>query len=153
MALRDEAKALHESLKASREEAIDALGEDATEEEIKAALDAWREAHADDFARLEEIREEVRTYLRENRPERGERGGASEAVRERREAFRETSQELRAAREALREALDAAETEEERRALIEEFREEQRELMQERKELRRLELIDGVSGGDRRSGG
>lgn len=153
VALQDEAKTLNESLRASRQALLESLGDDLTREEREAALDAWREENAVDLARLEEIREEVRAYLRENRPDRGDRPGVPQNVRERQEAFRAASEELRAAREQLRVALQAAETDEERQALIQAFREEQRELMQQRKELRRLELIGGGSGGDRRPGG
>jgi hypothetical protein len=153
VALREEAKTINEALRASRVALLESLGEDLTREEREAALDAWREENAEELARLDEIRDEVRTYLRENRPDRGDRPGASEEAHARREAMRAMSEEMRAARETLRTALEAAETEEERQALIQAFREEWQDEMQERKNLRRLELIGGGSGGDRRPGG
>jgi len=141
------------ALRESRKAVIDGMGEDATAEEIRAALDTWRADNADLIAETEALSEEVGAWFRENRPQR-ERRPARPGARERGQQFRENAQEFRAARQELRAAIEAAETPEERRELLRQFREENRELMQERKALRRAERLDGVgSGGDRRPGG
>lgn len=151
---RDEMHALAQSLGDSRRAVIDALGEDATVEERRTAIEAWRVEHAADLAELAALREQIGTWLRENRPDRGQRPGMASNVRDRVRAFREDAQEMRQARRQLRDRLAAASTEEERREIIRQFRERYRDLMQERRELKRLERLAGNGvGGDRRPGG
>jgi len=146
-ALREQRATLAESRKA----AIDALGDEATDEEIRAAIEDWREENATAIAAARALADELRDWFRENRPPRPRPA----AVAQRRAEFRKNMQDIRENRRELRQSLqDPNLTEEEREQLIADFREQQREFIQERKALRRQQRLDqGGVGGDRRPGG
>lgn len=148
----DDLKGLREDLKASREMVIQALGEDATDEEIRAALEDWRTVNVEAIDATKALAEEVRAWHRENRPQRDQR--VREGIRDRRQAFRENAVELRQAHRGLREELANPDlTPEQRREMIRQFREEQRDLLKERKQLRRGgRFNDDGEGGERRPG-
>jgi len=146
-ALQEQRAALAESRRA----AIDALGEDPTDEEIRETVEAWREANADAIADARALADELRDWFRENRPPRP----LPPVIAQRRAEFRDNMQDIRDNRRQLRQRLQNPDlTEEEREQIIAEFREQQREFVQERKALRRQQRIDqGGVGGDRRPGG
>jgi len=154
IALRENLETLRTTLQESRDAALAVLGEDATEEEIETAIAEWREANADQIAAVESARDELKTWFKENRPDRPGRG-ISAKMKERQAAFRAQAMQLKEARQALREQLSNPDlTEEERQAIIEEHREEHRTMMQEIKELRRNQRRGGDNtGGDRRPEG
>jgi len=150
---RDAMRELAQALGESRRAVIDALGEDATIEERRAALDTWRLEHEAELAELAVLREEVGGWMKDNRPDRGRRPGRGGEMNRRVQEFREGAVLMRAARERLRTQLASAETEEERREIISQFRARFRDLMQDRKELKRLSRLEGQgAGGDRRPG-
>ena len=148
-ALRERRQALAES----RREAILALGEDPTDEEVREAIEAWRTENADEIAAVRELAKSLRDWFRENRPQRGDRVMTPRML-QRRLAFRENIREMHQNRMELREQMQNAETAEERHALMQAFRQQQRELMRDRKQLKREERLNqGEGGGDRRPGG
>lgn len=148
-ALRERRQALAES----RRDAILALGEDPTDEEVREAIEAWRTENADEIAAVRELAKSLRDWFRENRPPRGDRVMTPRML-QRRLAFRENIREMHQNRMELREQMQNAETAEERHALMQAFRQQQRELMRDRKQLKREERLNqGEGGGDRRPGG
>jgi hypothetical protein len=66
----DQVKALREELRDTRNAAIDALGPDATKEEIIAALALWREENTVTIDEMQTLSEELRALLDEYRPDR-----------------------------------------------------------------------------------
>ncbi len=142
------------SLRTELKNQIDAL-EDPTAEQIR---EITRQFQAENAAVIElqrmladEIRTAVEEYRMENAPERP---AGREAVIQARQQFREQRQGMVQARRQLRQELAAADSEEERAQLMNQFRQQQREMVQEVKETRRQlreQLRDG-SGGDRRGG-
>jgi hypothetical protein len=154
LALREELKVQRQALAESRREVMAGLGEDPTDEEVREALEGWREANADAIEEAKGLSDELREWFRANRPDRP---GAAITPRMalRRAAFRENVREMRQNRIALRNELQNPDlTEEERQEIMATFREQQRELMRERKALKRKQRINqGGVGGDRRPGG
>jgi chromosome segregation ATPase len=145
-AKRDELRTLRQQLAESRRAAILAL-EDPTEEEIRAAIEAWRAENGDLIAQTRALAEEIRTWFQENRPHRPPPGGDMEGMTMRRKQFRQNIHEMRQLREQL---MDPNLSEEE----YDRIREQQRQLLQERKELMRQKRIhEGDAGGDRRPEG
>lgn len=144
---------LRDALRISRQAVIDGLGEDATAEDIRAALEDWRVANEDAITDARELATTLREWFQANRPERPGVGNSPEMV-QRRQAFRENVAQMQANRQQLREQLrDPALTEEDRQQIMAQFREEQRNLIRERQSLKRQERIDqGGVGGDRRPG-
>lgn len=142
------------ALAESRREAILALGENPTDEEVRAAVEAWREDNAEAIAETQALAMELREWFRESRPHR-EPPVITPGMRHRKQEFRRLTHEVRENRRDLRQDLRNPDlTEEERLELIQVFREEQRELMRERKQLlRQQRLNQGGVGGDRRPGG
>ena len=140
---REELRTLRQQLAESRREAILAL-EDPTDEEIRAAIEAWRAENADLIAQTRALAEEVRAWFQENRPHRPPPGGDYEGMTQRRKQFRQNIQAMRQLREQL---MDPNLSEEE----YDRIRQQQRTLLQERKELMRQKRIhEGDAGGDRR---
>ncbi|NBD39171.1 MAG: hypothetical protein GVY10_11445 [Verrucomicrobia bacterium] len=152
--LRGELQEQRKALAESRRAVVEALGEDATDEEIRAAIEQWREDNADAIAETRALAEEIRTWFRENRPERPG-GGPPAHVLQRRAAFKDNAKQIRQNRQEMAKKLRAAgNNKEERKQIVQQFREEQRQLIRERKELKRQQRQDQVgAGGDRRPGG
>lgn len=149
-----ELAAARAELQASREAVLAALGEDATDEEIREAMLAWREANTAAVEAVQALAAEIRAWFQENRPERPVRP-VTAAMRQRRSDLQAKAVAIRESRQAFAQAMgDPNLTEAERRRLAEDFRAEQRELMQEQRELKRQQRIDAIGvGGDRRPGG
>lgn len=141
-------------LEASRASLIESLGEDATDEEIRAALATWREENADAIAANRAMAEEIREWFQSQRPERPGHA-VSQAARQRQADFRETATAIREARRNFGEELnDPTLTREQRREMVEDYRTQQKELLRERAELKRQERLNQTGeGGDRRPGG
>jgi hypothetical protein len=154
LALREELKDSRIALAESRRDAILALGENPTDEAVREAIDAWREANVDALADAQALAMELRDWFRENRPERPVRPNTP-GMAQRRAEFRDNVAAMRQNRRELAGQMANPElTPEQRQELIQAFREDQRELLQERKALKRQERIDqGGVGGDRRPGG
>lgn len=154
LAMRDELVSQRQALAESRREAILALGENPTDEQVRDAIEAWRAENADALEDVEGLAQQLRDSFRANRP--GQAGPPDNpGLSQRRAEFRENAQAIRQNRQALRTQLRDPELgPDERKAIVEQFRDEQRTIMQERKELRRQERLDqDVEGGDSRPGG
>jgi post-segregation antitoxin (ccd killing protein) len=154
VALREQLHAQRQVLAESRQQVIAGLGENPTDEEVRAAIEAWRETNADAIAEAQNLAEQLREWFRANRPDRP--GAAfSPGMALRREAFRNNIREMQQNRMQLRTQLQNPDlTDPERQQIMATFREQQRELMQERKSLKRQQRISqGGVGGDRRPGG
>lgn len=151
---REELKDRRIALAESRREAILALGEDPTDEAVREAIEAWRAENADEIEAVRALAQSVRDWFRENRPGREGRVMTPRML-QRRLAFKENVKEMHQNRLQLREQMqDPTLTEQERKAIMQNFREQQRELMRERKQLKREERLNqGEGGGDRRPGG
>ncbi len=149
LAMRDELVSQRQALAESRREAILALGEDPTDEEVREAVEQWRTENADVLEDVEGLGKQLRDSFRANRPE-GAGPPDNPGLSERRADFRENVQALRNNRQELRNELQNPDLgPEDRKAIVEQFREEQRTIMQERKDLRRQERREqGGEGGD-----
>jgi hypothetical protein len=154
VALREQLQAQRQVLAQSRQQVIANLGENPTDEEVRAAIEAWRETNATAIADAQDLANQLREWFRANRPDRP--GAAfTPGMALRRAAFRNNIQEMRQNRMQLRNQLQNPDlTDPERQQIMATFREQQRELMQERKSLKRQQRISqGGEGGDRRPGG
>jgi hypothetical protein len=149
----DDAKAGRETLRVEREAAIAALGEDPTDDALRAALEQWRSENEEQIAEIRENAEVVREYFRAQREER-QQSGESDGMKQRRMQFREEVQVMREAQEQLRLQLQNGElSEADREALVQAFREENRETMRKLKAIKRQQRLEqGDGGGDRRQG-
>lgn len=151
---REALKSRREALADSRREAILGLGENPTDEAVRAAIEAWRTANADEIAAVEALAAELRDSFRGMRPDRP--GMHQDAgMMARREGFKENAEAMRQNRQELRQQMqDPNLTPEERRALMQQFRDEQKDVLQARRELlRQKRTAESGAGGDRRPGG
>jgi len=118
----EELRKVGRELLVARQEVLRQLGSMPSIREREQALERFRSEHQQ---QIEEIRERMadlkRWWQTEGSAWRGPRGLA-----ERREVFAEEAQRWREEREQLRRDLEAAQSEDERAALIQAFREEQR---------------------------
>ena len=154
VSLRKELQEKRGALAESRRAVVEALGEEATDAEIRSAIAQWREDNAEAIAQSRSLSAETRTWFRANRPERPGNGGPPAHVLQRRAAFKDNARNIARNRQQMAGQLRNAENEEERKQIVQKFREEQRQLIRERRELKRQERQDQVgAGGDRRPGG
>jgi hypothetical protein len=151
---REDLRESRQLLAESRRQVILGLGENPADEDVAAALEAWKSENADSIEATKALSQEIRDWFRENRPPRPMRGRGDE-VSQRRNDFQQNRQALRENRRALAEQMqDPNLTEEDRQALIESFREEQRDLLMQRKNLlRERRDAEAGAGGDRRPNG
>lgn len=140
-ALKEEARVLREAAQSERQAVLDALADDASLEEKKAALEAWR-GSSDTIAQLKVLRESLKDAI-------GERPRF--VPRERREIFRDRLKKRRDLRGELRSRLEGVEDEAERQQIIDGFREDVKALMEQRREERRAEIEAENNGGDSRN--
>ena len=142
--VREQVRVLRQELAQSRRQAILDL-EDPTDEEIRAAIEAWREQNQVKIQQVQELAAQIRNWFREHRPDRPPPDVTGEMT-QRRAQFRNNIQEMRQLRHQL---MDPELTPEEHDAL----REQQRLLLQERRVLMRTKRNqEGGVGGDRRPG-
>ncbi len=142
---------LRDELKAK----INALGDDASREDVKNAAEAFK---ADNQERIDAqiaVAKEIHEGLKANRPkhDKGDRPEPPAAVKEKADAMKDLHQLLGKARHDLHEALKNA-SKEEREAMIAAFKEAQKDhhqqLKQAKKALREA-IRDNAQTGDRRS--
>ena len=142
---------LRDELKAK----IDALGDDATREDIKNAAEAFKADNQDRIDAQIAAAKEIHEGLKANRPkhDKGDRPEPPAAVKEKADAMKDLHQLLGKARHDLHESLKNA-SKEEREAMIAAFREAQKDhhqqLKQAKKALREA-IRDNAQTGDRRS--
>jgi murein L,D-transpeptidase YcbB/YkuD len=136
---------MRQELAQSRRATIGAL-EDPTDEEIRAAVQAWKTENADAITAAQELAQEIRQWFRENRPHRPPPEGLH-AMHQRRLQFKDNMVQVHDIRQQM-EALDPDSDE------YAALREQLRELMRDRKRyMRKRRSDEGGVGGDRRPGG
>ena len=144
-------KALRDALKTK----IDALGDDATREDVKAAAEAFKADNKDAIEAQMAAGKALHEAIKENRPEheKVDRPEPPAAVKEKADAVRGFHQQLGKARHDLHKALKDA-SEEDRAAMIAAFKAAQKEHHQELKEAKkalREAIRDNAQSGDRRT--
>ena len=146
LALREQLIVARQALKTSRDALIASLQEQgATQDEIRAAVEAWRVENAGEIETVRQMAMEIRQWFRENRPDRPFPEMTQEMM-QRRSQFRENIMEVRQLRERLRTCDPDSEE-------CDQLRLQLREKLQERKTLMRNRRAgEGGVGGDRRPG-
>jgi hypothetical protein len=124
------------ALHASRQLVLSNLGDDASDETIKTALQQWAAANADEIDVVRGLAQQIRDYIRENRPEREDVEVTDEMLR-RRMRFRENTREMR----QLKNQYANGEIQKAQ------FREQMGDLLRERKQLMRRKRGDEAGGG------
>ncbi|MEX0331981.1 MAG: hypothetical protein AB3N64_11210 [Puniceicoccaceae bacterium] len=144
-AKREELREMRQTLAQSRKEAILAL-EDPTDEEIRAAVEAWKLENQEAIAATRQLAQEIRQWFRENRPHRPP-PDVTQSMVQRKQRFRENINEA----QQLRLQMEGLDPDSDEHAAL---RQQLRSLLQERKQLMRNKRIgEGGAGGDRRPEG
>lgn len=144
-AKREQLREMRQTLAQSRQQAILAL-EDPTDEEIRAAVEAWKVQNQEQIAATQQLAQEIRNWFRENRPDRPP-PDMTQAMVQRKQRFRENINEAH----QLRLQMDGLDPDSDEYAAV---RNQLRSLLQERKQLMRNKRIgEGGAGGDRRPEG
>lgn len=114
-AQREALKAAREDLNTSRKAAIEALSEDATREDKKAAIEAFKTANSDAISALKaqskQLRDDVKQYIEDQGieiPERPSKGFTKDEIREHIREHKQKHQEKREAFIGLKEEAIAA---------------------------------------------
>ena len=138
--------------KAMREE-LGKLEKGSTKEDVRKAVEAFKEENADKFAAIKEAADKVHEELKASRPERPERPEPTAEVKEKIKAVHVAHKEIHEARKGLRADLKEA-TDEQKKELIKDFRDSQKdkheELKAAHKELRET-IRANKEEGDRRA--
>jgi len=111
-------KKLHESMKAK----LANLGEGASKEEMREAIEAFKSENKDKFEAIKQAHEAIRESIESARPEKPERPELTAELKVKVEALKEKHKELHTARKELQEQLKEA-SKEEKQELITEFKE------------------------------
>ena len=116
--VRELEKAIHSEIKAR----VEALGKEATREEIKATVEAFKESNKDRFEEIKEAHAAIKGDINANRPEKPERPELTQELKVKVEALHSARKEMHEAQKELRETLKDA-SEEERKEAITAFKE------------------------------
>ena len=111
-------KSLHEEIKAKVEE----LGKDATREEIKVAVESFKETNKERFEEIKEKHEAIREKMKDSRPVKPERPELSDELKAKVDALQEKRKQMHEAQKELHQNLKEA-SEEDRKQMIAEFKE------------------------------
>ena len=111
-------KKLHESMKAKLAD----LGEGASKEDMREAIEAFKADNKDKFEAIKQAHEAIREGIETARPEKPERPELTAELKVKVEALKEKHKELHTARKELHEQLKEA-SKEEKQELITEFKE------------------------------
>ena len=111
-------KSLHEEIKAKVEE----LGKDATREEIKVAVESFKETNKERFEEIKEKHEAIREKMKDSRPVKPERPELSDELKAKVDVLQEKRKEMHEAQKELHQNLKEA-SEEDRKQMIAEFKE------------------------------
>jgi DNA repair exonuclease SbcCD ATPase subunit len=111
-------KKLHESMKGKLAE----LGQSASKEEMREAIEVFKADNKDQFEAIKQAHEAIRESIESARPEKPERPELNAELKVKVEALKEKHKELNSARKELHEQLKEA-TKEEKEELIAEFKE------------------------------
>jgi len=116
--IKSDQQQLHESMKAKLAD----LGEGASKEEMREAIEAFKADNKDKFEAIKQAHDAIRESIESARPEKPERPELTSELKVKVEALKEKHKELHSARKELHEQLKEA-TKEEKEELIAEFKE------------------------------
>jgi len=119
-------KKLHESMKAKLAD----LGEGASKEEMREAIEAFKADNKDKFDAIKQAHDAIRESIESARPEKPERPELSAELKVKVEALKEKHKELHSARKELHQQLKDA-SKEEKEVLISAFKETNKEKHEE----------------------
>jgi chromosome segregation ATPase len=118
----EEVKALEKAIHTEIKSQVDALGKEATREEIKATVEAFKESNQDKFEKIREVHATIKENLNSNRPQKPERPELTEELKAKVNALQTARKEMHEAQKELHETLKDS-SEEERKELISAFKE------------------------------
>ena len=139
--LSDETKAQLEAIKKDKDALKSAIGEeleklglgkDSSKEDVRAAVEAFREANKDSFDAIKEASEKVHETLKAARPERKKRPEPTPEIKAKIAAVKAVGKKLHESRGNLRKELKDA-SDENRKALIEKFKADNKDKHEELK--------------------
>jgi hypothetical protein len=119
-------KKLHESMKAKLAD----LGEGASKEDMREAIEAFKADNKDKFEAIKQAHEAIRESMKAARPQKPERPELTSELKVKVEALKEKHKELHTARKELHEQLKEA-SKEEKEVLISAFKETNKEKHEE----------------------
>ena len=125
-AVKELEKSVHTEMKARVEE----LGKDTSREEIKSAVESFKETNKDRFEKIKEAHSSIRQDLEANRPAKPERPELNEELKVKVEALQAKRKEMHEAHKELHQSLKDA-TKEDRKVMIANFKETNKEKHQE----------------------
>ena len=125
-AVKELEKSLHGEIKAE----VEKLGKEASREEIKTAVEAFKESNKERFDEIKEAHAAIRENLEANRPEKPERPELTEELKAKVEALHAKRKEMHEAQKALHQNLKEA-SKEEREEMITAFKEQNKEKHEE----------------------
>jgi polyhydroxyalkanoate synthesis regulator phasin len=126
----DTVKNLERALHAEIKDKVNALGKDATREEIKATVESFKEKNKERFEEIKEAHSSIRENLEANRPEKPERPELNVELKAKVDALHAKRKEMHEAQKALHQNLKEA-SKEEREEMITAFKEENKAKHQE----------------------
>ena len=125
-AVKELEKAMHSEIKAQ----VEALGKEATREEIKATVEAFKESNKERFEQIKEAHASIHENLKANRPQKPERPELTEELKTKVEALHAKRKEMHEAQKELHKNLKDA-SKEERKEMITAFKEANKEKHEE----------------------
>jgi DNA repair exonuclease SbcCD ATPase subunit len=126
----DTVKNLESALHTEIKDKVNALGKDATREEIKATVESFKEKNQERFEEIKNAHSSIRENLEANRPEKPERPELNEELKAKVDALHAKRKEMHEAQKALHQNLKEA-SKEEREEMITAFKEENKAKHQE----------------------
>jgi|TARA_E500000178_G_scaffold350772_1_gene410393 DNA repair exonuclease SbcCD ATPase subunit len=150
-AVKEMEKSIHTEMKAKVEE----LGKDASREEIKTAVEAFKESNKERFEEIKEKHSSIRENMEANRPPKPERPELTAALKSKVDALKAKQKEMHEAQKKLHQSLKDA-SKDERKEMITDFKEANKEKHEEiktqakevKKEIRELVETDATRTSD-----
>lgn len=125
-AVKELEKSIHGEIKAE----VEKLGKEASREDIKTAVEAFKESNKERFDEIKEAHAAIRENLESNRPEKPERPELTEELKAKVEALHAKRKEMHVAQKELHKNLKDA-SKEDRKELITAFKESNKEKHEE----------------------
>lgn len=150
-AVKELEKSIHTEMRAKVEE----LGKDASREEIKTAVEEFKESNKERFEEIKEKHSSIREDMEANRPPKPERPELTAALKSKVDALKAKQKEMHEAQKKLHQNLKDA-TKDERKEMITDFKEANKEKHEEikaqakevKKEIRELVETDATRTSD-----
>ena len=150
-AVKELGKSIHTEMRAKVEE----LGKDASREEIKTAVEEFKESNKERFEEIKEKHSSIREDMEANRPPKPERPELNAALKSKVDALKAKQKEMHEAQKKLHQNLKDA-TKDERKEMITDFKEANKEKHEEiktqakevKKEIRELVETDATRTSD-----